>query len=45
MKTIGRVILLIVFAPLLLPLGFIAIMLNPLFEIYYQEDKDNGNSK
>ena len=44
MKTIGNVFLLLVFVPLLLPLGLIAVMLNPFVEIFYEEDK-YGNSK
>lgn len=41
MKTIGKVMLVLVLVPLLLPLGFIALMLNPFFELFTEED-DNG---
>ena len=33
MKTIGKVVLLLALIPLVLPLGIIAIMLEPFFEI------------
>lgn len=33
MKTVGKVVLLLALIPLVLPLGIIAIMLEPFFEI------------
>ncbi|GGE26216.1 hypothetical protein [Streptococcus himalayensis] len=44
MKTIGKVILLLVFVPLVIPLGFIAIMLDPFLDIILEE-KNNDSSK
>ncbi|WP_269088563.1 hypothetical protein [Streptococcus suis] len=44
MKKTGKVLLALVLVPLVLPLGFIAVMLNPFLEIIYEEDK-HGNSK
>lgn len=38
MKTIGKVMLVLVLVPLLLPLGFIALMLNPFFELFAEEE-------
>lgn len=40
MKTIGKVVLILVLAPLFIPLGFIAIMLSPFLELFHKEDKD-----
>lgn len=40
MKTIGKVMLVLVLVPLLLPLGFIALMLNPFFELFAEEEDD-----
>lgn len=42
MKTIGKVVLLLMLALMLYPLGFIAIMLDPFFKLFYKEE-NNGN--
>lgn len=44
MKVIGRIVFLIVCAILLIPVGLIAIVLNPFFELFYKDDK-HGDSK
>ncbi|MDY5635715.1 MULTISPECIES: hypothetical protein [Streptococcus] len=44
MKTVIRVLLLLVLIPLVIPLGFIAIMLDPFLGIILEE-KHNDNSK
>ncbi|MFC5630143.1 MULTISPECIES: hypothetical protein [Streptococcus] len=44
MKTIVRVLLLLVLIPLIIPLGFIAIMLDPFIKIILEE-KNNDNSE
>lgn len=44
MKTVGKVVLLLALIPLVLPLGIIAIMLEPFFEIMLRR-KNNDNSK
>lgn len=43
MKAIGRVILLLLLIPLVFPLGFIAIMLDPFLVLLKEEN--NGNDK
>lgn len=43
MKAIGRVILLLLLIPLVFPLGFIAIMLDPFLVLL--EEENNGNYK
>lgn len=43
MKTVGKVVLLLALIPLVLPLGIIAIMLEPFFEIMLRR-KNNDNS-
>lgn len=45
MKVIRHIVLLMACAILLIPVGLIAIVLNPFFELFYEEDIDNGNSK
>lgn len=40
MKTVIRVLLLLVLIPLVIPLGFIAIMLDPFFELFAEEEDD-----
>lgn len=42
MKTIGKVVLLLILALVIYPLGFIGIVLNPFFELSYKEE-ENGN--
>ncbi|HFZ6679530.1 TPA: hypothetical protein ACGPSD_001230 [Streptococcus agalactiae] len=42
MKTMGKVILLLMLALMLYPLAFIAIMLDPFFKLFYKEEEDNG---
>ena len=44
MKKTLEVLLVSVLVPLVLPLGLLAVMLNPFLEIFYEEDK-HGNSK
>ncbi|WP_269139710.1 hypothetical protein [Streptococcus cristatus] len=43
MKAIGRVILLLLLIPLVFPIGFIAIMLDPFLVLL--EEENNGNDK
>lgn len=42
MKTIGKVVLLLMLALMLYPLGFIAIMLDPFFKLFFEEE-NNGS--
>lgn len=42
MKKIGKVLLALVLVPLVLPLGFIAVMLSPFIQIFLKEE-DNGS--